>query len=52
MSKRKTHEEFVEELKEKNQYFYNLELLSEYVNAKTKIKCKCKIHNYIWNVQP
>ena len=52
MSKRKTHEEFVEELKEKNQYFYNLELLSEYVNAKTKIKCKCKIHNYIWSVQP
>jgi hypothetical protein len=23
----------------------NVELLSEYINAKTKIQCKCKIHN-------
>lgn len=52
MRKKKSHVEFVKELKIKNPYFNNLELLTQYVNAKTHIKCKCKMHNYVWEVHP
>lgn len=49
MSKRKTHEEFVEEMSEINS---NIEFLSNYITANEKIKCKCKICNNIWDVKP
>ena len=49
MSKRKTHEEFVNEMKEVNP---NIDILGEYVNSKEKILCKCKIDNNEWCATP
>lgn len=49
MPKRKTHEEFVEELKIKNP---NLVVLGRYKNSSTKLLCKCIIDNYEWYVVP
>ncbi len=46
---RKTHEEFILEIKEKNP---NIEILGEYINSKTKIKCKCKIDNNEFEITP
>lgn len=45
MSKRKTNEEFEKELKEKQP---DLELLSKYEGSKSKITCRCIIHDYIF----
>lgn len=45
MPKRITHKEFIEKMKIKNP---NIEILGEYINSRTKIKCRCKICNYIW----
>lgn len=42
--KKKTHEEFIEELKEINP---NIEVLGEYKNVRTGIKCKCKVCGYM-----
>lgn len=47
--RRKSHEDFLYELNQKNP---NIEVLGKYINAKTKIKCKCKIDNYIWESTP
>ena len=47
-----THEEFMEKFYEKNLNAENVEILSEYKNARTKIKCKCKIDGYEWNAMP
>ena len=44
-----THEEFINELKEIND---NIEILGEYVNNRTKIKCKCKIDGHEWEATP
>lgn len=52
MGKKKTHEEFVEELKIRNPHFDNLEFVNKYVNAKTHITCRCKTHDYIWDAHP
>lgn len=30
----------------------NIEILGEYTTAKTKIKCRCKIHDYTWEATP
>ena len=49
MSKKKTHEQFVEEIKFKNKHFNDIELLSEYSGIKNKIKCRCKICNHEWS---
>ena len=49
MPRKKTHEEFVEEMKVKNP---NIEILGRYVNSTTKILCKCKIDGFEWNVKP
>ena len=46
--KKKTHEEFVSELKQKNS---NIEILSTYVNSNEKILCRCKIDGYEWYVR-
>lgn len=43
ISKRKTHEEFIEELHNKNQ---NIEVLGKYTKNKEKILCKCKKCSY------
>ena len=49
MSKKKTHEEFVEELRKINQ---NIKPLEKYINSKTKILCKCLIDGYEWKSRP
>lgn len=45
----KTHEEYIKEVFRINQ---NIEVLEEYINAKTQILHRCKIDNYIWKVEP
>ena len=47
--KRKTHEEYVKEVKEKNP---NVEVIDEYINANTKILHKCLTHNIEWKIKP
>jgi len=49
MSKKKTQEEFEQELFEINP---NIQVLGQYVNYRTKIRCKCKIDGYEWNTTP
>ena len=46
---KKTHEQFVKEMKVKNP---KIEILGEYINNATKIKCKCLIEGNIWEVTP
>ena len=50
MPRRLTHEEFMEKFYEKNENAENIEILGEYINSRTKIKCKCKIDGYEWEV--
>lgn len=50
--KRLTQEEFMERFYIKNETAENIEILGEYVNNKTKIKCKCKIDGYEWETMP
>ena len=47
--KRKTHEQFVEELKEKNP---RVVAVGKYVDSRTKIEMKCKKCEYIWSAHP
>ena len=42
-------DEFIEELKLKNS---DIEVLGQYKNNYTKIKCRCKIDGHIWEVRP
>ena len=46
---KRTHDEYVYELQLINP---NLEVIDKYVNAKTKIKHRCKICNYEWDLAP
>lgn len=45
----RTHDEFVSEIKSINP---NIEILSEFINVKSKVKCRCKIDNHIWFATP
>lgn len=47
--RRKTHEEYVEELRIKNP---DVCVIGTYVNANTKIEHKCLIHNVCWMTTP
>ena len=49
MSRKKTHDEYVEELAIKNP---NIEVLEQYVDTKTSISHKCLIHSIIWQTTP
>jgi len=49
MSKKKTHEEYVNELKVKNPY---VEVIGKYIDANTNIMHRCLIHNVIWETKP
>ena len=49
MSRIKTHEEYVNELKIKNP---NLQVIGKYQDAKTKIVHKCMTHNIEWEILP
>lgn len=46
---KRTHDEYIVELQSVNP---NLEVIDKYINAKTKIKHKCKICNYEWELAP
>ena len=47
--RKKTNNEFLKELKKINP---DIQPLEEYINAKTKIKVKCNICDYVWGSQP
>lgn len=49
MSKRKTHEQFISEMGEKNP---NVTVLGKYVTANTPIRVQCKKCKHIWNARP
>lgn len=49
MSKRKTHEEFINEM---NFIDPKIEIVGKYVDAKTKIDCRCVICNNKWGATP
>lgn len=49
MSKKKTHEEFVEEMNIINP---NIRIIGKYRTTNEKIDCECKIHNYSWSQYP
>lgn len=49
MMRKKTHHEFVNEISAKNS---NIEILSKYINSRTKVSCKCKICGHKWDVLP
>lgn len=53
MSKTKSHEEFIEDIKLKNVHYNDIEVIGKYVGVKTPIECKCKIHtDYTWFPTP
>lgn len=45
----KTTEEFKVELRAINE---NIDVIGEYINSKTKIKCRCQICGHIWDANP
>lgn len=45
----KTHEQFIQELYEVNP---NIEIQSQYINARTKIHCKCLVDGFEWDATP
>ena len=47
-----THEEFMEKFNKKNKHAQDIEILGTYINNSTKIKCRCRIDGYIWQVTP
>ena len=49
MPRRKTHEEFIEEMESIDP---NIEILGKYEKDNIKIKCRCKICEYIWDATP
>ena len=49
MSKRKTHEEFMLEIHNLNP---NYTIIGQYIDSKTKIKCKCNICENEWDALP
>ena len=49
MNVKKTHEEFVKELSDKNP---NIEVLEQYVNSRNKILVKCKVCGHEWTTMP
>ena len=48
----KTHKQFIQEFKQNNKHYNNIELLGTYQGTKTKILCKCKIDGHIWETTP
>lgn len=48
---KKTHEQFLKDMKEKGNP--NVEIIGEYVDSKTPIKCQCKINSdHVWYSRP
>ena len=51
MSKKKTHEEFINEFKNKNVHSTDLEILSKYEGKYTKMSVRCLLCNNIFTVR-
>ena len=49
MPQKKSHEKFISEIQEINP---KIEILSKYINARTKVKCLCVLDNYQWESTP
>jgi predicted nucleic acid-binding Zn-ribbon protein len=49
LSKKKTHEEFIQQIKEIDT---NIEIISEYNGRLIPVKCRCKIDGYTWDTTP
>ena len=49
MPKKRTHEQFIEDMNKINP---NIEILSKYVKAKIKVKCRCKLDGCEWEARP
>ena len=49
MSRRKTHEEFLKEVNERNP---TVNVIGKYINSYTKILCECKTCAYKWDISP
>lgn len=49
MSRRKTHEEFLKEVQERNP---TVNVLGKYINSHTKILCECKKCGFKWDISP
>lgn len=47
-----THEEFMEKFNKQNKHSQDIEIMGTYINAQTKIKCKCKIDGHEWETIP
>ena len=45
----RNHDDFVKKVKK---YHPNLEVVSNYINTKTKVTIRCKIDMYEWNIRP
>lgn len=52
MTRKLTHEEFLNKFYEKNKHAQDIELLEDYRGSQTKILCKCKICGHEWLVRP
>lgn len=52
MSKKITHEQFMERFLNHGKYADKIELLGKYVNSETKIQCKCMVCGYEWGIKP
>ena len=48
MPKKKTHEEFIKELKDIQP---NINIISKYINSSQKVKCNCLVCNNIWEAK-
>lgn len=49
VGRNKTTEDFIKEISKIN---LDIEIIGEYINATTPIKCRCKICNHEWNAKP
>jgi len=49
IAKKRSFEDVKNEI---NKISPNIELVGEYIDTQTKITCKCKIHNYMWDAFP
>ena len=49
MSKKRTHEEYVDELKIKNPY---VEVVGQYIDANTNTMHHCLVHDVFWETKP
>lgn len=47
-----TTKEFEEKLYKQNKHANDIELLDDYINRRTKMRCKCKVCGHIWEVTP